>query len=479
MGGIKAFFDGFLNKGKKKKTSSAPAVRNEYSYTFKASSAWEAAAREYRRLAGKAADAELTEEEKKKIYDYTMVPISYYFGWLCERDMIGEGFVSELGEERAKLIEDVKNGKITALEALISLDHYFSYGWIKEEYRYFFRKYYHYGSITEDSFNDDDVYLYDYYECNGEPEERYYCIEYSAEVQKKICQRLDERYARYGAGLSWEDLRDNFYSDEEDDEHVSKMHSDFFDKDLQVYRFGRIRKGEFPEDYARKCLKCLEAMPQKELRRLERWLLDNYGSESEELNLSHFDPYDLNIFEPQAEGDLAFMISGEADYEEEHGISFTIRNGIMLDWGYANESGDPYSDELLERYERFSYGTDPKSGAKGIDFEQIKEQKDLDALLAEGKLIRTSTVPDWLGGADPVYVTPLTQAKIEKIHKRLKMIRTYAAIVYPEWNFHVDVTPEYYENTDGTRSPVPMRIGYWLPWRAKPVYISMSAVVWE
>lgn len=486
MGGIRAFFDSILNKGKKKKTTKSVAGGKPYTYIFKGEQAWEAAAGEYRRLMGKSEEAELTEEEKKKIYDYTMMPLAYFFGWLCERDLIGEGFGNEFGEtDQAKLTEEVKQGKITPLEALAGLSHYFSYEWIKEEAKYFFRSYFDSKFSERDRFKDEDIYLYDYYECIGEPEDRYYCVDYFAEVQKKMDQRLDQRYAKSKARFAWEDISDNYYSDEEDDEHVVTVHSSFFDKDLNVFRCGRIQKGEFPEDYALNCLKSLEEMPQKEWHRMERWLVESNGGELEDLKINHFKPHDLYIYEPQTEGDHAFMISGGADYEEEHGISFTIRNGILLDWNYANESGDPYDDVLIARYERYSYGRDLKTGAKEIDFEQITEQKDLDALVTEGKLIRTLLVPEWLGGADTdenkVYVTPMTLVQIEKIQRRLKMIRAYALTVLPEWEFHVEVKAKYCENTDGTKPLVPMCITYSRP-NPNPemkLTIKMDAAIWE
>ena len=426
------------------------------------------------------------EEEKKKICDYTMMPLAYFFGWLCERDLIGEKYADEFGEtDKVKLPEDVKNGKITPLEALAALDHYFSYEWIREEAKYFFRSYFDARFCGDDYFTDKDVYLYDYYECNGEPEDRYYCMEYSAEVQKKIDRGLDEHYAK-DKSISWEELRDRqdkYYEDEEGDENVVTLHSNFFDKDLLVFRGGEIRKGEFPDDYAQKCLRSLEEMPLKEWHRLERVLMEVYDGEPEVFKIDHFSAYCIYIFEPLYEGDLAFVIDGGADYEEEHGISFTIRNGILLGWGHSCESGSPYDEELLERYEMYSYGRDPGTGTGEIDFEQIKEQKDLDVLVTEGKLIRTLLVPEWLGGKDTdentVCVTPLTMAQLEKIHKRLKMLRTYAAIVYPDWEFQVDVEPEYCKNADGTKALVPMRITYSRPLRSKPVYIWMKAIVWE
>ena len=485
MGIIQSIIDGIFNCGNKKKTSRSTSSVQRYTSTFKGEAQWEAAAGEYRRLTGKSEEAELTEEENKKILDFTMTPLAYFFGWLCERDFIGEGFVSEFGEtDKVKIPDEVKNGKITPLEALAGLDHYFSYEWIKEEAQYFFRFYFDDRAAVTDRFTDQDTYLYDYYECIGEPEDRYYCIDYSSEVQKKISQRLDERYEKLsGKQVSWEYLRDNYYQDDEEFEHAMKIYSTFFDKDLRVFRCGRILKGEFPEDYAQKCLKSLEEMPQKEWHRLERWLVECYGGEPEQFKMNYFEAFDIYIYEPQEEGDLAFMISGEAEYEEEHGISFTIRNGILLDWSYALESRDPYDEALIARYERCSYGRDPKTGTWEIDFEQIKEQKEQDALVAEGKLIRTLLVPEWLGGADTdentVCVTPLTLAQLEKINKRLKMIRAYAATVYPDREFHVDVKPEYCENTEGTKVLIPMSIIYSVYWPEKKFSVSMAANILE
>ena len=487
MGSIKAFIEGILHGGKKKKTSSSTGVK-KYSYTFKGESAWDAAAREYRRLAGKSEETELTEEEKKKILDDTMMPLSYFFGWACERDLIGEGFINEFADtDRVKLPEEIKNGKITPLEALAGLDHYFSYEWLNEDAQYIFRFYFDTNYSEKDQFFDKDAYFYDYYEFNGMPEDRYYCIEYSAEAQKKIDQRLDEyldeRHKKSQGSYYLKDLQEKYYLDEEEDENVVEIHSDFFGNDLPVLRSGEIRKGEFPEDYALKCLKCLEEMPQKEWHRLERWLVETYGGEAEDFKMDHFRAHSIHIYEPQAEGDLAFMIDGGADYEEEHGISFTIRNGILLDWSYSGESGDPYDEELIERYKRYAYGRDRGTGAKEIDFEQIIEQKDLDALVKEGKLIRTLLVPEWLGGADTedntVCVTPITLAQIEQIHKRLKMVRAFAATIYPDWEFHVDVKPEYCENADGTKGLVPMCIDYSGRGENSMISIHMVAPVWE
>ena len=83
MGIIQSIIDGIFNCGNKKKTSRSTSSVQRYTSTFKGEAQWEAAAGEYRRLTGKSEEAELTEEENKKILDLTMTPLAYFFGWLC------------------------------------------------------------------------------------------------------------------------------------------------------------------------------------------------------------------------------------------------------------------------------------------------------------------------------------------------------------------------------------------------------------
>ena len=82
--------------------------------------------------------------------------------------------------------------KITPLEALAGLDHYFSYEWLNNDAQYIFQFYVDSKYSGKDQFFDKDVYFYDYYEYNGMPEDRYYCIEYSAEAQKNQSEIIEQ-----------------------------------------------------------------------------------------------------------------------------------------------------------------------------------------------------------------------------------------------------------------------------------------------
>ncbi|MBP3808531.1 MAG: hypothetical protein ILA13_09115 [Eubacterium sp.] len=453
---------------KKKKTYKPAVISETYTYTYKGKWAWENAAKEYRRLKGISEDVELSEEETYKIYDYTVTPLSYFYGWLCEKNLLGEGFVNEFGEDAAlDIINRVKTGVSTPLDVLGEFDCYFSYEWIKSEAREFFRVYFDSRNI----FNDKNCYIYDYYECNGEPVDRYYCMEYSLEIQKKMNQRLDERYYEYNNKNPRVYNSSDYYEDYDDEDNIVNVHSDYFDTDLEVYRFGRKIKGEFPEDYALKCVQSFSQMSQEQWNRMKRWLMEFYDVNAEEISVNHFHPYDIYIFEPQSEGDLAFIINGGSDYEEEHGISFTIRNGVLLDWSYAGESHEPYDEEMIERYERFTCG---------IDYESIDTEDVLDKLVAEGKLVRTVLLPEYLGGEDTdsnkSYVTVDALAKLQNIHRKLKMLKAYAASELPDWEFHVDVIVNYSEEPDVL---LPMWITFSTPWRKQAISISLRADIWE
>ena len=72
------------------------------------------------------------------------------------------------------------------------MDHYFSYEWLNNDAQYIFQFYVDSKYSGKDQFFDKDVYFYDYYEYNGMPEDRYYCIEYSAEAQKNQSEIIEQ-----------------------------------------------------------------------------------------------------------------------------------------------------------------------------------------------------------------------------------------------------------------------------------------------
>ena len=67
--------------------------------------------------------------------------------------------------------------------------------------------------------------------------------------------------------------------------------------------------------------------------------------------------------------------------------------------------------------------------------------------------------------------------QMQTIWKRLKVIRAYAAIMYPDWEFHVGTEVTYCEEKDGTKALIPMWIYY--SHSDRPVRIITKVEIWE
>ena len=66
--------------------------------------------------------------------------------------------------------------------------------------------------------------------------------------------------------------------------------------------------------------------------------------------------------------------------------------------------------------------------------------------------------------------------KLQNIHRKLKMLKAYAASELPDWEFHVDVIVNYSEEPDVL---LPMWITFSTPWRKQAISISLRADIWE
>ena len=201
----------------------------------------------------------------------------------------------------------------------------------------------------------------------------------------------------------------------EDDEPITSMYSKRFDKELDVYRVGIKMNDNISDDYIRKCKADIETIDEKQFERLDRWISDDYGDSLKGKVMSLFKAYSIRIYEPKETADVVYCISGEAEFEEEHGIAFYIRNGVIFAYGYGYDFYDIYDEEFQTEYEIAS---------NDIDFISINSTEQTDVLVSEGKLLKTTLIPCDLGGSDEtanmIYITPLAlkQKKIMDEHLR-------------------------------------------------------------
>lgn len=413
---------------KKNSTPVRKPVADTYEYKYKGKWAWEEAAAEYARLNGIADLQNLTEEENDRIYDYTVTPLSYMFYWLAESGFLNDDF----HEEFPGLAERMLSREDTPVQALTDLDYYFGSEWFKKEIIPFFRNY----VDTEGRFNGKADYLYDYYDAIGNPDDRYYCVDFSWDILDRLTAVISKRYEASNSRSSLE-----YY---EDDEPFARVHSERLNADLKAYRTGIVSHGfsEGEEAYLTRCMENLESLSDQELNRFGRLVGGTYDDYSEnEMYLREFKPYSIHVFEPKNEGDVAYAVSGEADYEPEHGISFTVRNGTIVDWGYSYDFEDVYNPELEERYRYMM----------SIDFTGIKTEEDAKKYLDSGELVRVKLLPDMpyctsLSDEEYIYLTPHALEKKEYFEKCIRNIRAY---YYNHFNVYVEYETSYIKDSNG------------------------------
>ncbi len=326
-----------------------PVSARPYTFTYKGKWEWDGAAAEYMRLRGITDFAALTDEENDKIYDYTATPFSYLFYWLADSGFLSEEFYTDF--ETDNFAGKMKARKMTPVEVLAAVDYYFGSEYLLPGVIPFVRSYYD----TEDRITGRTRYLTDYLAAAGNPEGRYYCIDFSYEILDQLIPVIEERYAAWNKELDYSDAE--WYDDREP---VSeKVRSSLFDASLNVYK-GGIRRNGFldinADAYLTECMKDLDSLPDEQIRQLERLFDGDYGTEEtpEATSIAEFHPDTLYLMEPQNPGDIVYVVSGSASFEPEHGISFTVRNGLVIDWGYAYDFDDPYSEKCKARYEALS-----------------------------------------------------------------------------------------------------------------------------
>ena len=419
--------------------AAGPHTAPPYSFTYKGKWEWEAAAAEYMRLHGISDAKALTDEENNQIYDYTATPFSYFFFWLAVSGFLSQSFNEDFPEE--DFIGKMKTRKLTPVEVLAQGDYYFGSEYLLEGILPFFRTYYD----TQDRFTGRNSYLFDYYDAIGNPDNRYYCVDFSWEILDRLMKVIETRYQNWNRDFSAYSSSD-YYDDSE--VIAPNVHSALFDADLEVHRSG-VRRNGIPDadvdSYLAKCIACLDSLPKKEIERLERWFDGQYGVEEtpEITSIKEFSPLSLYLADPETPGDIVFVVSGEASFEPEHGISFTVRNGFVIDWGYSYDFEDPYSEMNREKYDVIS----------SMDFTAVRTKADAERYLASGQLVRVKLLPGIPGcrtksEEDCIYLTPRALAQKEAFEKRLRNIRACSYLTAP----NVLYAPYYEENRD--RSPV-------------------------
>lgn len=395
-------------------------------YCYKGKWAWEDAANEYLRMTEKNSIDELSDDDNMQIYRYAMMPVAYYFYWLLKKGFMSSEFYESVGNEISEA--DMESNNIDVLGLLEDMDCCLHSDDMHECASKFSREYAELKYATLHS----KKLLFDYYDEIGNSDGYYYCVDFSWKVCKKMYEKIDNAYEEWSAFFD----HDTDYYEDDNDEAIAEVFSNRFGTKLEVHRTGEKIKDNITDEYIKKCFDNLDSMNEYQFSRLDRWISDEYGDSLAGKVMEQFRPYSIYIFEPQEDGDTVYAISGEADFEEEHGIAFYVRNGVIFNFGYGYDFDDIYSLENIRDYE---------TASNDIEFESIKDISQIEELLKSRKLVRTYLVPPEIGGtadeSNMIYLTPLAIKEKELLDRRLqalisvyngKLKYTYKAVYYDD-----------------------------------------------
>lgn len=340
-----------------------PAVEFPAFRADKAEWAWEDAALEYFRLRGTVYDPKDSEQnnafrerisamqdsETDTIYDYAGMPIAYFLGWLIERDLVSEDFRNLHGPEILKAVKDETQ---TPVEVLRNMDYVLSRDDIDPKAYRLMDFYYNAEKTdsplkrgTHSSFKRRSrKYFFDYYRavCSRFDVPRYYCVDFSWERFHQLAQILDRRYQEF--------CRSGFDEDElEQDERI--LRSQYFDSAAELlYERGT------PKVYVQMCADAYESMSAHLSKAISGKLLEYCTEEIPDEDavpekiLPHFHPQRVLVMKPESEEIPAYMILGESEWEEEHGVAFTVIGNYAVNSSYYADAESPWSDDMIWEY---------------------------------------------------------------------------------------------------------------------------------
>ena len=340
-----------------------PAVELPAFRADKAEWAWEDAALEYFRLRGTVYDPKDSEQnsafrerisamqdsETDTIYDCAGMPIAYFLGWLIERDLVSEDFRNLHGPE---ILQAVKDETQTPVEVLRNMDYVLSRDDIDPKAYRLMDFYYNAEKTdsplkrgTHSSFNHRSrKYFFDYYRavCSRFDVPRYYCVDFSWERFHQLVQILDRRYQEFcSSGFDEDEL--------EQDERI--LRSQYFDSAAELlYERGT------PKEYVQMCADAYESMSAHLSKAISGKLLEYCTEEIPDEDavpekiLPHFHPQRVVVMKPESVEIPAYMILGESEWEEEHGVAFTVIGDYAVNSSYYADAESPWSDDMIWEY---------------------------------------------------------------------------------------------------------------------------------
>ena len=371
MLGALLFFLPKLRGGPQVRPQKGQAVKLPAFRVDKAEWAWEEAAAEYFRLRGTVYDigdheqykafqdriSALGEGESDRIYDYAGMPIAYFLGWLIRRDLMSDDFRSLYDQA---LLQAVKDETKSPLEVLRNMDYVLAKEDIGQEALRFMNYYYEIEGNNSSFNHKTDKYFFDYYRtvCSRFDVPRYYCVDFDPERFHELEEVLDRRYAEFNnRGPAEDDL----------EEDGRKLRTHYFDTEAELFH-----EPGTPPEYVNLCADAYKTMGGRLSRAISGELLE-YCTEDlpgedvpSEKILPHFHPKRVVVMKPVSlrtpgahdhgpeteEPVSAYVILGESDWEQEHGIAFTVIGDCVVNSSFYADALSPWTEDMMWEYRR-------------------------------------------------------------------------------------------------------------------------------
>lgn len=319
----------------KKRQSKNPAYAFRRFDSVKAEFCWDAAASEYCSLHDLTAD-ELTDKEKSDINDYAGMWIACFFMWIIRNDFYSDSFCKKYGKDR---INAVKNKAITPPELLRDIDYGFTHADLCGSILPFINSYF------------ERSYFSDYADTVRPYGNSLFCIDFSREIYNELEERISTEYKYFC--ISAEEIA----LIEEAGKAYGETRFDRMNCSLLII----VSEG-VSREYVDLCINHLNNLPEGIFDELcERLYTDMYACEcfekaeqglpADKRRLDFFRPDCMTVYKPYG-SEPAFVIGGEADFEKEHGVAWSVRGDKLLEVGYRFdiEYSSPWNRENERLY---------------------------------------------------------------------------------------------------------------------------------
>lgn len=388
----------FVERLAKRETTKNQQVREKV-FLYKGEWVWDDVLQEYFKENGEKSVEDLSDEETDKLYRYSVMPLVYYFYWLLRKRLLSEAFY-ECSD--ADMIERCIKGEISPLDVLQDNEYQLHENDLSDKAAVFTKIYYEVGYLNMNS----ECFQFDYWDEVKNPQGYYYLNEFSWERCYRLYEKIESEYQK----------KVNYqYVGYEDEEPIKEVYIPRFDKTLEVYRSGKNEENVLSDEYIKRCADDLENLDEKQYERFNSMINDIYGDLDSNKAIDLFTPYDIIVYEPEEDDDIAYCVSGEADFEVEHGIAFYVRNGKIISFSYAGDREDIY-----DKSHQFEYII----ASCDIDLPSVDSEEKADELVKHNKLVKVRLIPsDIILNDDPpemVCIPPYAVREKELMDERLR-----------------------------------------------------------